>query len=116
MHVLVVDDEIPIVSLLADVLGDEGYDVAKAFDGEAALAMLRAGLRPAVVIMDVMMPKLDGMALYDTLRTEFADDDIGILMISAGKQIRLDDPRALFLPKPFSIVDLLTAIERLAPS
>lgn len=114
MRVLVVDDEIAITDLLADVLSDEGYEVAKAHDGRTALAMLRDGLRPQVIITDLMMPNLDGIALYHAIRDEFPDDPIGVILMSAGKQTRVQDSRVVFLPKPFSIMDLLDAIERLA--
>jgi CheY-like chemotaxis protein len=114
MQVLVVDDEIAIVDLLADMLSDEGYQVAKAHDGRTALALLRAGMRPQIVITDLMMPNLDGIGLYHAIRSEFPRDRIGVLLMSAGKKARIDDPHALFLPKPFSVVDLLDAIERLA--
>ena len=114
MQVLVVDDEIAIVDLLADMLQDEGYEVARAHDGRSALAMLRAGLRPHVVITDLMMPNLDGMGLYRAIRSEFAEFRIGVVLMSAGKKIALDDHRATFIPKPFSVIDLLDAIERLA--
>ena len=114
MQVLVVDDEIAIVDLLADMLGDEGYDVARAHDGRSALGLLRSGLRPHVVITDLMMPNLDGLGLYRAIRNEFAHERIGVLLMSAGKQINLDDSQAAFMSKPFSIIDLLDAIERLA--
>ena len=114
MQVLVVDDEIAIVDLLADMLSDEGYDVARAHDGRSALMLLRSGLRPHVVITDLMMPNLDGVGLYRAIRNEFSHERIGVLLMSAGKQINLDDAQAAFMSKPFSIIDLLDAIERLA--
>lgn len=113
MQVLVVDDEIAIVDLVADILNDEGHAVEKAYDGRSALAMLRAGLRPQVVITDVMMPNLDGMGLYHAIRSEIGAH-IGVLLMSAGKKINLLDPRAAFLPKPFSMIDLLDGLEGLA--
>ena len=70
MLVLIVDDEVAIVELLAELLTDEGYQVQTAFDGRSALALLQAGLEPAVVITDIMMPGLDGWALYRAIRTE----------------------------------------------
>ncbi len=113
MQVLVVDDEIAIVNLLAEVLGDEGYQVQKAHDGRSALAMLRAGMRPHIVVTDVMMPNLDGLGLYHAIRTEFPDAQIGIVLVSAGKKVRLDDPLALFVAKPFGVIDIIDAVERL---
>ena len=115
MQILVVDDEIAIVELLTDILGDEGYDVVVAHDGRSALALLRSGVRPAIVITDLMMPNLDGMGLYRALRSEFDAQHIGVVLVSAGgNRVTLDDPRAVFVPKPFSIDQLLATIEGLA--
>jgi two-component system chemotaxis response regulator CheY len=115
MQILVVDDEIAIVELLTDILGDEGYDVVTAHDGKSALALLRAGLSPSVVITDLMMPNLDGMGLYRALRSELDAQQIGVVLVSAGSNnVNLNDARAAFVPKPFNIDQLLTTIERLA--
>lgn len=112
MHVLVVDDEIAIVDLVADMLEEEGHSVARAHDGRSALALLRAGLRPQIVITDVMMPNVDGLVLYETIRSELGSD-IGVLLMSAGRKLELKDARAAFLPKPFGIGELLSSVERL---
>lgn len=114
MQVLVVDDEIAIVDLVADMLVDEGHSVTTAHDGRSALALLRGGLRPQVVITDVMMPNLDGWGLYQAIRQELGSR-IGIIIMSAGKKVALKDPRALFVPKPFSILNLLNALDQLGP-
>ncbi len=113
MQVLVVDDEIAIVNLLAEVLTDEGYQVEKAHDGRSALAMLRAGLRPRVIVTDVMMPNLDGIGLYHAIRNEFKDNNIGMVLVSAGKKVNLNDRHAIFVSKPFGVMDIIDAVERL---
>ena len=113
MQILVVDDEIAIVNLLAEVLTDEGYEVEKAHDGRSALALLRAGLRPQVIVTDVMMPNLDGIGLYNAVRDEFQTLRIGMVLVSAGKRIVPSDPLALFVPKPFGVMDIIDAVERL---
>ena len=114
MLVLVVDDEVAIVELLAELLTDEGYQVQSAFDGRAALALLRSGLEPAVVITDIMMPGIDGWALYDTVRRDLGMEQVGVVLMSAGRArpADLDDPRATFLTKPFTLFQMLDAIER----
>ena len=113
MQVLVVDDEIAIVNLLAEVLSDEGYQVHKAHDGRSALAMLRAGMRPRIIVTDLMMPNLDGLGLYHAVRSEFPDAEIGIVLVSAGKKVQVDDPQAIFVSKPFGVIDIIDAVERL---
>lgn len=113
MLVLVVDDEVAIVELLAELLSDEGYQVQTAYDGRSALSMLRTGLKPGVVITDVMMPGLDGWGLYRALRTELPLTDTGVILMSAGRSRPSDlaDPHATFVTKPFSVYDMLNAIE-----
>lgn len=113
MQILVVDDEIAIVNLLAEVLMDEGYQVEKAHDGRSALAMLRSGMRPRIIVTDVMMPSLDGIGLYHAIRNEFKDANIGMVLVSAGKKVHLNDDHALFVAKPFGVMDIIDAVERL---
>ncbi len=114
MLVLVVDDEVAIVELLAELLSDEGYQVQTAYDGRSALSLLRTGLKPRVVITDIMMPGLDGWALYHALRAELPLADVGVILMSAGRgrPTAFSDPRATFVTKPFSVYDMLDAIER----
>ena len=116
MMVLVVDDEVAIVELLAELLADEGHQVQTAYDGRSALSLLRTGLRPAVVITDIMMPGLDGWALYRALRHELPLDEVGVILMSAGRNrpVEFEDPHATFITKPFSVYEMLDAIERVA--
>ncbi len=116
MLVLVVDDEVAIVELLAELLSDEGYQVQTAYDGRSALALLRSGLKPEVLVTDIMMPGLDGWAVYRAVRSELAVGDLGVVLMSAGRGQPEDfaDPRATFVTKPFSVYDMLQAIEHVA--
>ena len=116
MLILVVDDEVAIVELLAELLSDEGYQVQTTYDGRNALSLLRAGLAPQVVITDIMMPGLDGWGLYRALRSELSQHDVGVVFMSAGRSrpTQFSDPRATFVTKPFSILDMLDAIDRVA--
>jgi CheY-like chemotaxis protein len=116
MLVLVVDDEVAIVELLAELLTDEGYEVQTAFDGRNALALLRSGLRPEVVITDIMMPGLDGWALYDAIRGQLGMMTTGVVLMSAGRANTrvLEDPQVTFIAKPFNVFDMLEAIIRVS--
>lgn len=69
MRALVIDDDPTIAEMLGVVLGLEGYQVAVARDGHEGLAAARQQ-RPDVIILDVMMPSLDGWAVADTLRED----------------------------------------------
>jgi two-component system alkaline phosphatase synthesis response regulator PhoP len=115
--ILVVDDEIYIVHILDFSLGMEGYEVLTALDGEQALEKVRAE-HPDLVVLDVMMPKLDG---YETCRILKADETtrhIPIILLSAkgrnadqkvGYDVGADD----YITKPFSprkLVDRINAL------
>ncbi|MBA3946415.1 MAG: response regulator [Herpetosiphonaceae bacterium] len=117
MVVLVVDDEDTIVQLLSDILSDEGLEVETALDGRIALKKLRGGLRPGLMISDVMMPGLDGWGLYRALRYELELGSIGVILMSAGRNRpqHLDDPATRFITKPFDVADVLEAVEELRP-
>ncbi len=79
-RVLIVDDEAPIRDLVRGYLEREGFAVATAADGPNGLAAVRSG-RPDVVILDVMLPGLDGMEVCRRLRTF---SDAYVLMLTAG--------------------------------
>lgn len=104
---LVVDDEFYIVDLLAEILADEGYHVLRAYDGESAIAV--AEQHPVdLVIADVMMPRLNGVAMAQQLRTRFGALHI-VLMSAAVTHVPAE---FVFIAKPFDINELL---EKLGP-
>jgi DNA-binding response OmpR family regulator len=106
---LVVDDEFYIVDLLADILADEGFRVLRAYDGLSALAIAEE-TQVDLVVADVMMPKLDGIALALRLRQRYAAMRI-VLMSAAVTQV----PAGFeFIAKPFDINELLEKLESTA--
>lgn len=106
--ILVVDDERFIVSLLTEILEDEGYVVRIASDGEAALQEIET-TRPDLVVADIMMPRLDGLTLAATLRSW--QQPIPVILMSAAVTPRSQG--VSFIPKPFDIDDLLVAVEKI---
>ena len=106
--ILVVDDERFIVSLLTEILEEEGYLVRIASDGEAALQEI-ATVRPDLVVADIMMPRLDGLTLAATLRSWPLP--IPVILMSAAVTPRSHG--VSFIPKPFDIDDLLIAVGRI---
>jgi DNA-binding response OmpR family regulator len=101
--ILVVDDEPKIIKLSRDYLEKDGYRVISAGDGEMALAMARRE-KPSVVILDLMLPKMDGWEVCRVLRRE---SDVPIIMLTArseesdqvvGLELGADD----YITKPFS--------------
>jgi DNA-binding response OmpR family regulator len=118
-RVLVVDDDRVIQQLLEVNLELEGYEVvATAADGREALDKI-AELKPDLVILDIMMPKMDGLEVCRRLRADPALAKIPVILLSARAQdmdIRegLDIGAAAYLTKPFDPVELLEVVGRLS--
>lgn len=114
---LVVDDDRVIQQLLEVNLELEGYDVAKAGDGEEALAAVR-DFRPDLIVLDIMMPKIDGREVCRRIKADPTTAEIPIIFLSARAQdfdvtSGLELGASAYVTKPFDPVDLLTMIERL---
>jgi two-component system alkaline phosphatase synthesis response regulator PhoP len=104
--ILVVDDEIYIVHILDFSLGMEGYEVVTALDGEQAIEQAR-NEKPDLIVLDIMMPKLDGYETCKILKSEKDTRDIPVILLSAkgrnvdqkiGFEVGADD----YITKPFS--------------
>jgi DNA-binding response OmpR family regulator len=114
LRVLVVDDEAPILELLAGYLRREGWTVDTAPDGEAALEAARAA-SPEVVVLDVMLPGLDGLEVCRHLRSF---SSAVVLMLSARNEAADRDAGLLagaddYLGKPFSPREVVARIRAL---
>ncbi len=105
-----IDDDAAIRDSLADVLGDAGYDVAVARDGKEALAMLTP--RPALVVVDLMMPELDGWELIAELQRTAPLADIPICVLTALASHAPPTVSAV-LRKPVDLDTLLETVARL---
>ncbi len=115
VKVLVVDDDPTIRQLCAEVLSDEGYAVDTASNGQEALVRLeRNGIK--VVLIDIMMPVMDGMQLCRILRSREATRNLPIIVMSAATNLANKATEALansVLVKPFEIDKLLSCVEQL---
>jgi two-component system response regulator MprA len=115
---LVVDDDLDIRDALQDVFELEGYAVLLAADGLEALAQLRqVETPPGLILLDLMMPRMDGFAFREALRHDAALSDIPVLVASADLDIKgaaegLDV--AGWLRKPLDLSELLSAVKRLS--
>lgn len=115
MRVLVVDDDPGVRESLRRSLAFNGYQVELAADGEEALRTISAG-PPDAVVLDIMMPRLDGLATCRALRA--AGNDLPILMLTARDEVSdrvsgLDAGADDYLPKPFALEELLARLRAL---
>jgi len=110
--ILIVDDEAPIIDVLSYNLKQALYQVLVAWDGEQALALARRE-QPDLIILDLMLPKLDGIEVCRALRREC---DVPIIMLTArdeeidrvlGLEMGADD----YVVKPFSVRELLARVK-----
>ncbi len=112
--VLVVDDDPDILDAICDILQGEGYRVARARHGLEALDRVTQQ-RPDLILLDLMMPVMDGLALAQALRDRKLDDGLPIVVISAdgNPQKAAAVGAQVYLAKPFDIDALLSAVGRL---
>lgn len=114
--ILIVDDETDIIDLITELLQDEGYAVRAALNAEAALNAV-AQRRPAMILLDMFMPHMTGITLWETLQRQ-GNADIPVVMMTASihtTQKMLFDGVVECLPKPFDLDQLLACVARYAP-
>ncbi len=117
-HILVIDDEAPVLSLFGQFLESAGYSVALAPDGQTGLRLLKQQ-KPDLIITDIMMPEMDGLELL--MKTQKQYPEIPVIAISGGMKMR----PASFLPqakkfgarrvfiKPVELSELFDAVQKL---
>ncbi len=111
--ILIVEDEKNIVDILRFNLQREGYDTVEAYDGEAGLSLARS-VKPDLILLDVMLPKMNGFDVCQTLRQE--GDNVPVIILTAreeeadkvlGLEIGADD----YITKPFSMRELIARVK-----
>jgi DNA-binding response OmpR family regulator len=112
--VLIVDDEPHIVLSLEFLLQRAGYETAAAADGEQGLALVRR-LKPSVVLLDVMLPKLNGYEICQAIKSDPDTRATPVIMLSAkGQQVEilkgLELGAEAYVTKPFGNAEILDAI------
>jgi len=113
-HILVVEDDQKISDLLLDYLRAAGFDASPAYDGQEALRKIEGGT-PALVILDLMLPGLDGMAVCKTIR---CFSDVPILMLTArvdevDRLLGLDTGADDYVCKPFAPREVVARVRAL---
>jgi CheY-like chemotaxis protein len=114
--VLVVDDDPGVRDALGDLLEDDGYDIVVAENGRVALDLLEAGLRPCAVLLDLMMPVMDGWDFRAAQRQDPELKHVPVVVISAAgfstESVRAQFGDVPFLPKPLDPDTLLVTVKR----
>src|SRR3954471_5893746 len=111
-RILIIEDETPMRTALADILADEGYRILTAIDGETGLKKA-VDEKPDLILLDIMMPRLDGYAVCAELRR--LSNPVPVLMLTAKGMIEdrvtgLDAGADDYLVKPFSTEELLARV------
>jgi CheY-like chemotaxis protein len=113
--VLVVDDEPDLCLTVQLVLRLEGYDVVTSGDGAEALARLRGGLQPCLILLDMMMPRMNGAQFREVQMSDPNLCDIPVLALTGGGDAILAKVAALgleVLRKPIELNSLLSVVAR----
>jgi two-component system, OmpR family, response regulator MprA len=116
MKILVVDDERAVRESLRRALELEGYEIELAEDGEQALQQLQAGADPDALVLDVLMPKMDGLEVCRRLRS--SGSRLPVLMLTARVEVEsrvagLDAGADDYVTKPFALEELLARLRAL---
>jgi CheY-like chemotaxis protein len=113
-RILVVDDEVNMRATLAEILSDEGYDVATAGTGEEAVALCRDGCY-SIILMDVRMPGMDGVEAFRQIRRH--QEGVRVILMSAYsidalREAALDEGAIAFLSKPLDVEKVIHLIDQ----
>ena len=109
-RILVVDDDVEIREALLDVLQDNGYEAAGAVNGRDALQKLKQGEHPCLILLDLMMPVMDGRAFREEQLRTPALAEIPVVVVSAYRDVEARSAgleAKAHLTKPLQIEDLL---------
>lgn len=110
--ILVVDDDDAIRGLIRDVLAEEGYAVEQAGNGDEALAVLRRLPLSCVLLVDLLMPQVDGWQLIEQVRADELRRDMPVVVMSSSITLQRIPANVTFLEKPFKINRLISTIRR----
>ena len=115
-RILIVEDDEDLVRLSTHWLEREGYSVEHAADGEAALACLQSGALPALVLLDVMLPKIDGFEVLRRIRAAKRTQALPVMIVTTfsrdrdaarGRELGAND----YIVKPLHELDFLKRVE-----
>jgi DNA-binding response OmpR family regulator len=116
-HILCIEDEPEMIDLIRLILGRRGFEVSGATGGKAGLEAVRAE-HPDLVLLDLMMPDMDGWEVYQQMKADESTRHIPVIVVTAKAQsidkvlglhiAKVDD----YIAKPFSPQELLSSVEK----
>ena len=111
---MVIEDDFAIRETLRELLQEAGYPVTGAANGREALAQLKVGRVPRLILLDLMMPVMDGLEFRAQQQRDPVLAPIPVIVISAGHEFEKIDAMAAegYLAKPFKLDALLAAVNR----
>jgi len=109
--ILIIDDNADIRSTLQDTLEVEGYESVTACDGQEGLDLIARGLRPTLIILDLMMPRMNGWRFLETIQETPEYSAIPVVVASAMTSKAETVSSAVFLKKPLDLEKLLGFIK-----
>ena len=114
--ILLVEDDPDNREIIAELLGDAGYDVVSKINGAEALEHLQNGPRPNAILLDLMMPGMDGWSFVDAQKKSISKD-VPVVVISAISNVETraaDIEAAAYLQKPVDLTLLLETVQKVA--
>ena len=105
-RILLVDDELSIRQLLSIVLEVDGYDVRSVGNGREGLEFLDTGELPDLILLDLMMPVMNGWIFFETLRADRRFDSIPVIILTAYSKSEIHIPDVETLRKPINFATL----------
>ena len=117
-HIVCIEDELEMIELIRLILGRRGFDVHGAAGGKEGLEMVRE-LLPDLVLLDLMMPEMDGWEVYQQMKADASTRDIPVIVVTARAQnidkvlglhiAKVDD----YIAKPFGPQELMDSVEKI---
>lgn len=114
-NVFVVDDEYEVLDGVAEVIRSEGHGATLAGSGLRALHLLRGGMAPSLVLLDLGMPDLDGWTLYEEIRALPHMKDVPVFVFTGSLASPPPELAAHYLVKPVPVDQLLETVSRYCP-
>jgi DNA-binding response OmpR family regulator len=111
---LIIDDDVMLRVALAELLDEEGFDVAQASNGFSGLRQA-AELHPRLIVLDLMLPELSGMEVLREIRAHFTARDVAVVVVTGSPERLTEEQRAeadAVVRKPFDVSALLSTIHR----